>query len=83
MFLAHFFPLSERSGTSFNLVNYYCFFWSLNCKFFTAVNIKGLFNTSKETKYEKDAPEGTKNSTTVLCYMSVLYCVNCEALYTS
>ncbi|KAL6328054.1 hypothetical protein AAG906_033323 [Vitis piasezkii] len=36
MFLAHFFPLSERS----------------------AVNIKGVFNTSNETKYEKDAPEG-------------------------
>jgi THO complex subunit 1 len=36
MFLAHFFPLSERS----------------------AVNIKGVFNTSNETKYEKDHPEG-------------------------
>lgn len=36
MFLAHFFPLSERS----------------------AVNIKGVFNTSNVTKYEKDAPEG-------------------------
>ncbi|CAI0421550.1 unnamed protein product [Linum tenue] len=36
MFLAHFFPLSERS----------------------AVNIKGVFNTSNETKYEKDPPEG-------------------------
>ncbi|GLT46006.1 hypothetical protein SLA2020_197980 [Shorea laevis] len=36
MFLAHFFPLSERS----------------------AVNIKGIFNTSNETKYEKDPPEG-------------------------
>ncbi|CAM6117072.1 unnamed protein product [Calypogeia fissa] len=34
MFLAHFFPLSERS----------------------AVNIKGIFNTSNETKYEKDPP---------------------------
>lgn len=34
MFLAHFFPLSERS----------------------AVNIKGVFNTSNETKYEKEAP---------------------------
>ncbi|PHT40989.1 THO complex subunit 1 [Capsicum baccatum] len=36
MFLAHFFPLSERS----------------------AVNIKGVFNTSNETKYETEAPEG-------------------------
>ncbi|KAH7664353.1 THO complex subunit THOC1 protein [Dioscorea alata] len=36
MFLAHFFPLTERS----------------------AVNMKGVFNTSNETKYEKDAPEG-------------------------
>ncbi|KAL1811684.1 hypothetical protein DCAR_0623813 [Daucus carota subsp. sativus] len=36
MFLAHFFPLSERS----------------------AVNIKGVFNTSNETKYEKDTPDG-------------------------
>ncbi|KAI5668719.1 hypothetical protein M9H77_18572 [Catharanthus roseus] len=36
MFLAHFFPLSERS----------------------AVNIKGVFNTSNETKYEKEAPAG-------------------------
>ncbi|CAL9202632.1 unnamed protein product [Musa hybrid cultivar] len=36
MFLAHFFPLSERS----------------------AVNIKGVFNTSNETKYEKDSPDG-------------------------
>lgn len=36
MFLAHFFPLSERS----------------------AVNIKGVFNTSNETKYEKEAPDG-------------------------
>ncbi|KAK1261780.1 hypothetical protein QJS04_geneDACA019562 [Acorus gramineus] len=36
MFLAHFFPLSERS----------------------AVNIKGLFNISNETKFEKDAPDG-------------------------
>ncbi|KAG9156229.1 hypothetical protein Leryth_022116 [Lithospermum erythrorhizon] len=36
MFLAHFFPLSERS----------------------AVNIKGVFNTSNETKYEKEAPTG-------------------------
>nr|XP_043635689.1 THO complex subunit 1 [Erigeron canadensis] len=36
MFLAHFFPLSERS----------------------AVNIKGVFNVSNETKYEKQAPEG-------------------------
>ncbi|PIA64155.1 hypothetical protein AQUCO_00201442v1 [Aquilegia coerulea] len=36
MFLAHFFPLSERS----------------------AVNIKGVFNTSNETNYEKDAPNG-------------------------
>lgn len=35
-FLAHFFPLSERS----------------------AVNIKGVFNTSNETKYEKEAPDG-------------------------
>ncbi|KAL2636416.1 hypothetical protein R1flu_007895 [Riccia fluitans] len=34
MFLAHFFPLSERS----------------------AVNIKGIFNTSNETKYEKELP---------------------------
>jgi THO complex subunit 1 len=34
MFLAHFFPLSERS----------------------AVNIKGVFNTSNETKYEKESP---------------------------
>ncbi|EPS68583.1 hypothetical protein M569_06184, partial [Genlisea aurea] len=37
MFLAHFFPLSERS----------------------AVNIKGVFNTSNETKYEKETPECT------------------------
>lgn len=36
MFLAHFFPLSERS----------------------AVNIKGVFNTSNDTKYEKEAPDG-------------------------
>lgn len=36
MFLAHFFPLSERS----------------------AVNIKGVFNTSNDTKYEKEAPNG-------------------------
>ncbi|WCJ39199.1 THO complex subunit 1 [Euphorbia peplus] len=36
MFLAHFFPLSERS----------------------AVNIKGVFNTSNDTKYEKDPPAG-------------------------
>ncbi|KAK4592310.1 hypothetical protein RGQ29_016731 [Quercus rubra] len=36
MFLAHFFPLSERS----------------------AVNIKGVFNTSNDTKYEKDPPDG-------------------------
>ncbi|GLT64971.1 hypothetical protein SLA2020_374300 [Shorea laevis] len=35
MFLAHFFPLSERS----------------------AVNIEEVFNTSNETKYEKDHPE--------------------------
>uniref|UniRef100_A0A0D9VNH6 Uncharacterized protein n=1 Tax=Leersia perrieri TaxID=77586 RepID=A0A0D9VNH6_9ORYZ len=35
MFLAHFFPLSERS----------------------ALNIKGVFNTSNETKYEKDATD--------------------------
>ncbi|KAJ7567876.1 hypothetical protein O6H91_01G011000 [Diphasiastrum complanatum] len=34
MFLAHFFPLSERS----------------------AVNIKGIFNTSNETKFEKEPP---------------------------
>ncbi|ESQ40922.1 hypothetical protein EUTSA_v10013059mg [Eutrema salsugineum] len=40
MFLAHFFPLSERS----------------------AVNIKGVFNTSNETKYEKDPPNGKYNS---------------------
>ncbi|KAK4748920.1 hypothetical protein SAY87_015506 [Trapa incisa] len=36
MFLAHFFPLSERS----------------------AVNIKGVFNTSNETSYEKESPSG-------------------------
>ncbi|KAJ8755853.1 hypothetical protein K2173_024398 [Erythroxylum novogranatense] len=36
MFLAHFFPLSERS----------------------AVNIKGVFNTSNETNYENDPPPG-------------------------
>lgn len=36
MFLAHFFPLSERS----------------------ALNIKGVFNTSNETKYEKDPLDG-------------------------
>lgn len=36
MFLAHFFPLSERS----------------------AVNIKGVFNKSNVTKYERDAPDG-------------------------
>ncbi|RLN19046.1 THO complex subunit 1 [Panicum miliaceum] len=36
MFLAHFFPLSERS----------------------ALNIKGVFNTSNITKYEKDAMDG-------------------------
>ncbi|CAF1881871.1 unnamed protein product [Brassica napus] len=40
MFLAHFFPLSERS----------------------AVNIKGVFNTSNETKYEKDPPKGKRSS---------------------
>ncbi|KAL6011113.1 hypothetical protein ACLOJK_001557 [Asimina triloba] len=38
MFLAHFFPLSERS----------------------AVNIKGVFNTSNETKYEKEAPDASE-----------------------
>lgn len=37
MFLAHFFPLSERS----------------------AVNFKGVFNTSNETKFEKEASEGS------------------------
>ena len=26
----------------------------------TAVNIKGVFNTSNETKYDKDAPDGTE-----------------------
>ncbi|XP_020579044.1 THO complex subunit 1 [Phalaenopsis equestris] len=36
MFLAHFFPLSERS----------------------AVNFKGVFNISNETKYEKDGSDG-------------------------
>ncbi|KAJ1299164.1 hypothetical protein BS78_01G511100 [Paspalum vaginatum] len=36
MFLAHFFPLSERS----------------------ALNIKGVFNTSNVTKYEKDGMDG-------------------------
>lgn len=36
MFLAHFFPLSERS----------------------ALNSKGFFNISNETKYEKNAPDG-------------------------
>lgn len=30
-----------------------------SCSFYTAVNIKGVFNTSNETKYEKEAPAGT------------------------
>ncbi|ERN09505.1 hypothetical protein AMTRI_Chr09g32690 [Amborella trichopoda] len=36
MFLAHVFPLSERS----------------------ALNVKGVFNTSNQTKYEQEPPEG-------------------------
>lgn len=72
MFLAHFFPLSERSGTclSSTLV-FTCLLTVLNPNLllyliavvgwlmFAAVNIKGVFNTSNETKYEKDAPDGT------------------------
>ncbi|KAK2989882.1 hypothetical protein RJ640_015214, partial [Escallonia rubra] len=48
MFLAHFFPLSERS----------------------AVNIKGVFNTSNETNYEKEAPDGKRNLLIYLCFCS-------------
>lgn len=85
MFLAHFFPLSERSGNDsylslpftlliknsllfmfhiiflFSYMRYHSFFLIL---FFVislmlvAVNIKGVSNTSNETKYEKDAPDG-------------------------
>lgn len=79
MFLAHFFPLSERSGTCLsstlvftcNLIAldpgvqldyiFMLLLWLL-C---AAVNIKGVFNTSNETKYEKDPPDGTSLLMTV------------------
>lgn len=63
MFLAHFFPLSERSGGI--LVSYfYCDNFEppaavlnlVSQSFCKAVNIKGIFNTSNETKYEKEPP---------------------------
>ena len=59
MFLAHFFPLSERSGLCWSfmlaLTLLICITLFL---MFTAVNIKGVYNTSNETKYEKEAPNG-------------------------
>ncbi|KAL6327610.1 hypothetical protein AAG906_021901 [Vitis piasezkii] len=45
MFLAHFFPLSERSAFVLPLFLFYAY----SCEY------KGVFNTSNETKYEKDA----------------------------
>lgn len=30
----------------------------MSLQMFTAVNIKGVFNTSNETKYESEAPNG-------------------------
>ncbi|KAJ0605151.1 putative THO complex, subunit THOC1 protein [Helianthus annuus] len=50
MFLAHFFPLSERIGFLFKCHVILCAS--------TAVNIKGVFNVSNETKYDKQAPDG-------------------------
>ncbi|GKU91390.1 hypothetical protein SLEP1_g5272 [Rubroshorea leprosula] len=43
-------------GFSLFLCSQVCF--SLTSNFIAAVNIKGVFNTANETKYEKDPPEG-------------------------
>lgn len=67
MFLAHFFPLSERSGIFCCSVFMFNFVMLIVCGIaflglfqnFAAVNIKGVFNTSNDTKYEKDPPLGT------------------------
>ena len=74
MFLAHFFPLSERSGMhitscpilaslalavkELQLSSRYCAHFSFSIFVSSALNIKGVFNTSNETKYEKDATDG-------------------------
>lgn len=69
MFLAHFFPLSERSGifpflfktNAFNvIVSVDSHLILLLLIMSSAVNIKGVFNTSNETSYEKDPPAGNE-----------------------
>ena len=79
MFLARFFPLSERSGIQpWFLLNYkvsclviYCWCHII----LAAVNIKGVFNTSNESKYEKDPPppggDGMSLLSNILAYFSV------------
>ena len=37
---------------------------------FAAVNIKGVFNTSNETKYENEAPDG------ILLLLSIIFAFN-------
>lgn len=47
---------------SFHTVSiYFSVTWFSCYSMFTAVNIKGVFNTSNETKYEKDAPDGMQD----------------------
>lgn len=85
MFLAHFFPLSERSGTCLSsILVFTCnlialdpgvqldyIFMLLLWLLCAAVNIKGVFNTSNETKYEKDPPDGTSLLMTVAWFLNV------------
>lgn len=53
-----------------------------------AVNIKGVFNTSNETKYEKDPPEGIFTSscnfvlTLVLLYLWLVF-ISAYGIYVS
>lgn len=66
--------------TLFTLFLALCYFvdfiWCLS-----AVNIKGVFNSSNETKYEKDPPDGTFFLNIILAYFNVnlflvlIYCL--------
>lgn len=80
MFLAHFFPLSERSGLCLLYVMFPLTSWIRVTLFlmYTAVNIKGVFNTSNETKYEKEAPKGIA---TLKSIGSFYMCTNADGFF--
>jgi hypothetical protein len=48
----------------------FCFLF--HSSMLSAVNIKGVFDTSNEMKYEKDAPRGTDTNYVILFFVSLV-----------